>query len=311
MAVSGALLVLCMALAASGGQVYNPMSCDELEQSSILASKVACGLRDTLVDLKELAEANASSSQILNHRRAIQFIPSTVVVRRCGGSCPRPSHRCVPEVRRVRSIPVMAVLAHYPHGVHETECGRVEVEEHLACSCDCPVTPADCAASEANKVFDPHTCKCLCRDGAARASCFARGMSWNEAGCRCSCPESTWRLCSTGYVFDFQNSCSCVPISMTASLGLIAAVLVLLTCSVLSLLGSYAMYYRWRTGRALLSDHLWRQLRRSTGTISGGGAKASKVAAAQGSGLLPGGELKQLFAAGVASTSVAGKDPER
>ena len=66
-------------------------------------------------------------------------------------------------------------------------------------------------------------------------------------GCR-------WHHCSTGYVFDMHNTCRCVPTSMTASLGLIAALIVLIVCILVTAVGFFTMYRR-QTG-------LFRQSRR-------------------------------------------------
>ena len=38
----------------------------------------------------------------------------------------------------------MVVRAQYPTTATETECGVVEVEEHLGCECGCPVSEAHC-----------------------------------------------------------------------------------------------------------------------------------------------------------------------
>ena len=72
-------------------------------------------------------------------------------------------------------------------------------------------------------------------------------MNWDDTNCRCVCPISLWRFCSTGYVFDYENTCHCIPTSMTASLGLIAAIIVLITCMLGTAVGGFIMY-RKQTG---------------------------------------------------------------
>ena len=69
-------------------------------------------------------------------------------------------------------------------------------------------------------------------------------MQWDPVNCMCICPMASWRVCSTGYVFDFTQSCECVPTSTTASLGLLVAVIVLMSCLVLTVAGGVCMYRR-------------------------------------------------------------------
>ena len=54
-------------------------------------------------------------------------------------------------------------------------------------------------------------------------------------------------MCSTGFIFDFGPMCHCTPANMTASLGLIAALVVLICCLMLTLVGGFVMYKR-KTG---------------------------------------------------------------
>ena len=222
-------------------------SCDDVDTGSIITSQIECQLHDTIIDLNDYA-ANITN-------RAIHIIPDVASVKRCGGNCNRPSHRCIPINKRFRQIPVMAILSNHPRGIHETECGHIQVEEHTSCQCDCPITPNECTREGVARRFDANTCKCLCTDMAARGRCIARGMYWDESNCRCVCPISQWRSCSTGYVFDYQNTCHCMPTSMTASLGLIAATIVLITCMLGSMVGIFVMYRKktglFRTARSL------------------------------------------------------------
>lgn len=55
---------------------------------------------------------------------------------------------------------------------------------------------------------------------------------------------ASWRVCSTGYIFDFTQSCQCVPTSTTASMGLLVAVIVLMSCLVVTAAGGFFMYRR-------------------------------------------------------------------
>jgi len=209
-------------------------SCDNMD------SHIACQLHQTPIDLNEYRE-NITD-------QAIHLIPDVAMVKRCGGNCHRPSHRCVPKKKEIKSIPVMAILQHFSHGnmIHDQTCGHVQVEEHLECHCNCPMTAEECEVN-VEKRFDETTCRCLCTDSAARSQCIRRGMSWDDTNCRCVCPYSLWRICSTGYIFDYENTCHCIPTSMTASLGLIAAIIVLITCMLGTAVGGFIMY-RKQTG---------------------------------------------------------------
>ncbi len=69
-------------------------------------------------------------------------------------------------------------------------------------------------------------------------------MQWDPVNCMCICPMASWRVCSTGYIFDFTQSCQCVPTSTTASMGLLVAVIVLMSCLVVTVAGGVFMYRR-------------------------------------------------------------------
>ena len=56
------------------------------------------------------------------------------------------------------------------------------------------------------------------------------------------CPPRKWKPCSTGYMFDFGPRCHCTPVNMNASLGLIAALVVLIICLVIMVVGGVLMY---------------------------------------------------------------------
>jgi len=42
-------------------------------------------------------------------------------------------------------------------------------------------------------------------------SCYESGRVWDPAKCMCRCPLSTLQECSSKFVFDFTNSCKCIP----------------------------------------------------------------------------------------------------
>ena len=204
--------------------------CSPNQQRDILQAVTGCRARETLIDLRE---------HMPNVSNVIQVIPDFATVNRCGGSCDMYSHRCVPTETRTKQLEVMVILSQFPRVQTETQCGFVEVEEHVGCQCDCPVQAHHCRSDQ---YYEPSSCRCLCQDQGKRNECIMRGMQWDPVNCMCICPMASWRICSTGYIFDFSSSCQCVPTSTTASTGLIAAIFVLLTCIVVSTVGAYLMY---------------------------------------------------------------------
>lgn len=207
-------------------------ACTPVQQMAILEDVTQCAARETLVDLRE---------HMPNVSNVIQVIPDFATVRRCGGSCDLYSHRCIPSSTRVKRLDVMVVLSQFPSEHAETHCGYVEVEEHVGCTCDCPVQPHHCRADQ---YYEQSSCRCLCRDQARRNQCVQRGMQWDPVNCMCVCPMASWKVCSTGYIFDFSQTCQCVPTSTTASMGLLVAVIVLLTCLMITVVGIVFMYRR-------------------------------------------------------------------
>ena len=75
--------------------------------------------------------------------------------------------------------------------------------------------------------YDAASCKCRCADQTARARCLQAGRMWDADSCSCVCPRRTWRACSTGYTFDYTDTCRCKPIVVLGgSASLIALVAV-------------------------------------------------------------------------------------
>lgn len=205
-------------------------SCTPDQQRNIVESVTNCRPREALVDLRH---------HMSNASNIIQVIPDFAPVKRCGGSCHMHSHRCIPTSTRMKRLDVMTVLSQFPHVETQIQCGYVEVEEHVTCGCDCPVKAKDCRQDQ---YYSLSGCQCICRDQEERNRCIVRGMRWDPINCMCICPMTSWKLCSTGYIFDFSQTCQCVPTSTMASTGLLAAIIVLVTCMVVSVIGGYVMY---------------------------------------------------------------------
>ncbi|TRY68855.1 hypothetical protein TCAL_03210 [Tigriopus californicus] len=205
-------------------------SCTQNQQRNILSNVPICQTREVLVDLRQ---------HMSNASNIIQVIPDFAPVQRCGGSCQLYSHRCIPTSTRKKRLEVMTVLSQFPQPETQIQCGYVEIEEHVGCACGCPVQASDCRSDQ---YYSSTGCQCICKDQEERNRCILRGMRWDIMNCMCICPISSWKVCSTGYIFDFSRTCQCVTISTTASTGLLTAIIVLVTCMVVSVIGGYVMY---------------------------------------------------------------------
>ena len=206
--------------------------CSVGQQQRILDSVVECSTSPVMLDLRHLILASNSSLGV-PVEEVVQVVPDTVAVSRCKGGCNLPAHSCHPTQVVERQVEVMLVLARWPHGEHQVVCSSIQVEDHLACGCGCEVKPDHCSQRH---YYQETTCRCLCRHTEERAVCIESGRTWDHNTCTCTCPRHTWTSCSTGYVFDYSSSCSCVLISALASQGLLPA-LILLTLALMAFLG--------------------------------------------------------------------------
>ena len=136
----------------------------------------------------------------------------------------------------MRSVPVMMVVGGFRTGLLETVCQKLEVREDLSCDCGCEVSREECNTHL--HLYDNNTCSCSCRD---RSDCSAR-QEWDLQHCRCACREDTMP-CSTGYLFDSQESCQCTAVHYRAVPHL-AGLTVLIVFLVVSTNVSILLYYR-------------------------------------------------------------------
>ena len=174
--------------------------CTPLQQQEVLSDSNSCEPRPTLVNLKD----DLSHLSYMNN--VIQVIPEYTTVSRCGGSCELISHGCMATATRSRAIDVMVVRKQHDRSQNEIECGHIFVEEDISCSCDCQIQERDCSIEQS---YDRSSCQCLCKDQSSRNECISRGMEWDPLTCTCICPESLWKICSTGYFYDYFT-CKCV-----------------------------------------------------------------------------------------------------
>ena len=173
--------------------------CTPSQQREALSDANSCEPRPTLINLQDhLSDMND----------VIQVIPEYKTVSRCGGSCELNSHGCMATATRSKSIDMMVVRKRHDRTQNEIECGVIVVEEDVSCSCDCPVQETNCSIEQ---YYDGSSCQCLCKDQSSRNECISRGMQWDPLLCMCICPPSLRKLCSTGYIYDFIDTCQCVP----------------------------------------------------------------------------------------------------
>ena len=84
-------------------QYSQPIPCGPIEQNEIMrySQENSCTIREKVVDLRPYV-ANLSD--------VIHVVPDVAVVARCGGNCVRPSHRCIPTVKKMKSVPIMMII---------------------------------------------------------------------------------------------------------------------------------------------------------------------------------------------------------
>jgi len=205
--------------------------CHSEIQGQIFSSLTECRPRPTLVDLRPY---------VANYSHVIQVIPDHLTLDTCGGSCYTPSHKCRPLVSTTRPVQVMMVLDKWPHGEHQTVCTTLQLEVHHQCQCGCHLKPDQCHPQL--QYYHRPSCRCICSDFAARASCINDGKVWDPDTCSCQCPSHSWQLCSTGYMFDYVSTCSCVQISTVASKNLLATLCIILASISVVTVGGFFMF---------------------------------------------------------------------
>ncbi|XP_040570520.1 uncharacterized protein [Lepeophtheirus salmonis] len=174
-----------------------PIDCTSPHERGAMNSKASCRPRPRVIRLPW------PNSTEVNH-----MIPSHVIVDRCDGSCHHRKQSCLPRKVIKKSFPVM--FAHCT--IHDKTCGKicsqVQVDEHLECGCECKIKRHHCNAKQ---VYRKELCSCQCKDLSEVQACYNSGRVWDPSKCMCRCPLSTLVQCSSKYVFDFTNSCKCIP----------------------------------------------------------------------------------------------------
>ena len=104
-------------------------------------------------------------------------------------------------------LQVMSVHTTFSTGQWDTICTTATVERHLSCQCSCKQKPEHC--NNQIHFYDSASCTCQCKSQAERAVCNTGNgnvKKWDSKTCSCMCPRTSWRLCSTGYTYDFRDS---------------------------------------------------------------------------------------------------------
>jgi len=210
--------------------------CSGEVQRDIFESMPQCLARNTLIDLRE---------EFTNNSEIIEVVPDHVTVDRCGGSCYVHQYSCNPTKTSAITIPVMLVLSKWPHGEHDVLCSEVVVEVHHECRCGCKLEKHHC--HQELQYYHQPSCRCICNNVAERSACLAGGKVWDPHSCQCHCPLHTVQPCSTGYMFDFSSTCSCVQVSAEASEGMVAAIVILSLSMAILIVAGLVMYNR-KTG---------------------------------------------------------------
>ncbi|XP_040579698.1 uncharacterized protein [Lepeophtheirus salmonis] len=204
-------------------------SCSSAHQLKIHSSEINCGVRPHAVGLTNLPA--------LNDNRISRVIPSYALTDRCSGACD--TLECVPTKIENITVHVMAVMTRYSQGEWNTVCVSLRIEKHLDCSCSCPDDEEhrSCNA-DPNVYYDASSCKCKCNDRIARTECLRSGKLWNERNCGCICPQSSWRPCGTGFIFDYRETCTCVRAYNLASGNSVTLAVLIMGFITLSIAGS-------------------------------------------------------------------------
>lgn len=192
-------------------------TCSPRDQANLLTQPgIRCKPRPTLLELELPVMPGGSGS-------VFQLIPGHITVDRCSGSCHLPSKSCLPTRVTNISVEVMAIQTTYTSGPWNTLCSTVQVEKHLDCECGCRVKSSDCTSTQ---YYDPANCKCQCLAYTAKLECLASGKLWDDSSCSCMCPPRLWKPCSTGFTYDYRQTCDCVRTYAMASTGLTVIVAV-------------------------------------------------------------------------------------
>ncbi|XP_037519729.1 balbiani ring protein 3 [Rhipicephalus sanguineus] len=131
--------------------------------------------------------------------------PRLVELKRCEGACDHGGRHCWPTVKN--SVNIKVVRVNVTEGKTQAQCAEEIMEEHVKCSCKCPVDKSRCSP---NQVYVASECTCLCPDLQKLHQCKGMNRTWDPEQCTCVCMEGE-QDCSTGYYFS-KHECRCMPV---------------------------------------------------------------------------------------------------
>jgi len=185
--------------------------CSDVGREAAHKAMPRCIPRPTLVTVPGPLDPSLLqvTTQDIHLGHLLKVIPSQVVVNRCQGSCHSPGQaqyqKCVPGTITNTSFPVM--YERLGNDSIEEVCSTIQLVTHLDCRCGCP--EAKCAQ---HQIFDERTCECRCRDQRARGQCLVQyNKEWDPYSCSCRCRPEEYKECNTGYSYEGEYSCECLP----------------------------------------------------------------------------------------------------
>ncbi|XP_017871696.1 PREDICTED: uncharacterized protein LOC108619557 isoform X1 [Drosophila arizonae] len=162
------------------------------------ATPASCSPQPTIVELKPLTEQGGEQTA-----SNVYYLPACTRINRCNGCCGSTLISCQPTETetlqlRVRKVERFGASSKRGYAI-------VNVEQHLACKCDCRIKAEDCNAYQE---YRKDLCRCECQNTDARDKCLEQSdhKYWDDANCTCACRYN--QSCTTGTVFD-EAQCKC------------------------------------------------------------------------------------------------------
>ncbi|KAH8421251.1 hypothetical protein KR009_007019, partial [Drosophila setifemur] len=155
------------------------------------ATPASCSPQPTIVELKPPGEQEAN----------FYYTPSCTRINRCNGCCGSTLISCQATEKEIVQLRVRKV----DRAATRRSVAIVDVEQHLACRCDCRIKADDCNVYQS---YRKDLCRCECHNTDARDKCLEQAESkyWDDANCTCACRYN--QSCTTGTVFD-EAQCKC------------------------------------------------------------------------------------------------------
>jgi len=178
--------------------MFNPTQCTSVHMMEAVRSSSHC--KPMLKVVKLDIPGNGSFTQMT---------PQFVLSKLCGGGCHTVSHSCVSTTRVTRQVPVILSQCGLTAGLCAKSCATITIEEDTACQCDCLQEQKTCPNTRHS--FDSQSCSCQCQNEKEYTLCRDQGRLWDTDECVCMCPVDMVKPCSSGFIFDFTSTCTCIP----------------------------------------------------------------------------------------------------